>query len=120
MLPFENLWDASALQRQVGSILITVCPTWPTAAMTACERPPGETLAAAQQVDTPIGGQAIQPGRQMVVVMQVMPNDMGTQKHLLCEIIGIFLTAQQPVDVGMQRPLEPLIHGREINMIGGR
>src|SRR6266704_2154179 len=83
--------------------------------MMVCERPPGETLAAAQQVDTPIGGNAIQPGRKTVVVM---PHDMRTQKHLLREIIGIFSTAEHPVDVGMNWPLEPLIQGLEIKWMG--
>src|SRR6266849_2062715 len=118
MLPFENLWDASNIKRQVGRLLITAFPTWPTGAMTACERPPGETLPASQEVNTPIGGQTIQPGRKMVVVMQVMPHDMGTQKHLLGDIIGILSAAEQPVDIGMKRPLEPLIQGLEIKRMG--
>lgn len=79
-----------------------------------CERPPGETLTASQQVDTRIGGKTIQPGRKVVVVMQIMPQNMGTQKDLLRDIIGILPAAEQAVDVGVDWPLEPLIQGPEI------
>src|SRR5437660_4008768 len=101
MLPFENLRDPSTIKGQVRGILFTACPDWPTVTMTVCKWPPGDTLTASQEVDTQICGYTIQPGRKMVVVMQVIPQTMGTHKNLLRDIIGILSTAEQPVDVGM-------------------
>ena len=114
MLPFENFWDASTIKGQVGGILINARLTRLTLVMTVRERPPGETLAPPQEVDRCIGGKTIQPGLKVVVVVQVMPQNMGTQKHLLRDVIGILPAAEQAVDVGVYWPFEPLIHGPEI------
>src|SRR6266566_4042682 len=114
MLPFENLWNPSAIKGQIGGILFNAHPNWPTVAITLCKRPPGDTLTTPQEVDTQIRGNTIQPGRKIVVVMQAIPRDMGAHRDLLRDIVGILSASEQPVDVGIDRPLESLIQGSEI------
>src|SRR6266700_7497498 len=118
MLSFGDLWNASTIWQKGGAIIAGAAFKTLIVGVLIGKRPPGDAPTPPEQIDAQIGGDTIQPGREVIAFIQAIPGNTGTHKYFLCHVVSIFHAAEQTINVGVYGAPELLIeHAQGICII---
>ena len=78
---------------------------------------PAQPLAAAQHVQAGVGGDAVQPGRDIEVVARASQRPVGFDEAVLREVVGVVGVAHHAVDEGVDLALVALEDGLEGGLV---
>src|ERR1700730_13871661 len=109
MLSFGDLWNASTIWQKGGAIIAGAAFKTLIVGVLIGERPQGDALTPPEQIDTQIGSDTIQPGREIIAFIQAIPGNTGTHKYFLCHVVSIFHAAEQTINVAVYWAPELLI-----------